>query len=84
VELNVQICASDSDPLFDPVRYCHLVRSLVYLAVTRLDISNYHVHLLSQFISALASVHYIHLLRALRYLHGTISRRLFFPRSSSL
>ena len=30
------------------------------------------------------SVHYSHLLRVLRYLCGTISHRLFFPRSSSL
>jgi hypothetical protein len=34
--------------------------------------------------AAPTSVHYSHLLRVLRYLRGTISRRLFFPRSSSL
>jgi hypothetical protein len=60
-----------------------LVGSLVYLAVTRPDIS-YPVHILSQFVSAPTSVHYSHLLRVLRYLRGTISRRLFFPRSGSL
>jgi hypothetical protein len=30
------------------------------------------------------SVHYNHLLRVLRYLHGTIDRSLFFSSSSSL
>nr|XP_045090356.1 uncharacterized mitochondrial protein AtMg00810-like [Aegilops tauschii subsp. strangulata] len=83
MELNVQLCASDGDPLPNPTRYRHLVGSLVYLAVTRPDIS-YPVHILSQFVSAPTSVHYSHLLRVLRYLCGTISQRLFFPRSSSL
>ena len=83
MELNVQLRASDGDPLPNPTRYRHLVGSLVYLAVTRPDIS-YPVHILSQFVSAPTSVHYSHLLRVLRYLRGTISQRLFFPRSSSL
>ena len=83
VELNVQLRASDGDPLPNPTRYRHLVGSLVYLAVTRPDIS-YPVHILTQFVSAPTSVHYSHLLRVLRYLRGMISQRLFFPRSSSL
>uniref|UniRef100_A0A453G0E8 Reverse transcriptase Ty1/copia-type domain-containing protein n=1 Tax=Aegilops tauschii subsp. strangulata TaxID=200361 RepID=A0A453G0E8_AEGTS len=83
MELNVHLRASDGVPLSDPTRYRHLVGSLVYLAVTRPDIS-YPVHILSQFVSAPTSVHYSHLLRVLRYLRGTISHRLFFPRSSSL
>jgi hypothetical protein len=83
MELNVQLRASDGDPLPDSTCYCHLVGSLVYLAVTHPDIS-YPVHILSQFVSAPTTVHYSHLLRVLHYLHGTITRRLFFPRSSSL
>jgi hypothetical protein len=65
------------------MRYHHLVGSLVYLAVTRPDIS-YPVHILSWFVSTPTSVHYSHLLRVLRYLRGTITRRLFFPHSGSL
>mgnify|MGYP005979871687 CR=1 FL=1 len=83
MELNVKLQPTDGDPLSDPTRYRHLVGSLVYLAVTRPDIS-YPVHILSQFVSAPTTVHYSHLLRVLRYLRGTITRRLFFPRSSSL
>uniref|UniRef100_A0ACD5VKK9 Uncharacterized protein n=1 Tax=Avena sativa TaxID=4498 RepID=A0ACD5VKK9_AVESA len=83
MELNVQLRASDGDPFSDPTRYRHLVGSLVYLAVTRPDIS-YPVHILSQFVSAPTSVHYSHLLRVLRYLCGTNTHRLFFPHSSSL
>uniref|UniRef100_A0ACD5W6D1 Uncharacterized protein n=1 Tax=Avena sativa TaxID=4498 RepID=A0ACD5W6D1_AVESA len=83
MELNVKLQPTDGDPLPDPTRYRHLVGSLVYLAVTRPDIS-YPVHILSQFVSAPTTVHYSHLLRVLRYLRGVITRRLFFPRSSSL
>jgi hypothetical protein len=75
--------ATDGEPLEDPTHYRHIIGSLVYLGVTRPDIS-YSVHILSQFISAPTQIHYSHLLRVLRYLSGTISRRLFFPRSSSL
>ena len=46
MELNVNLRASDGEPLSDPTRYHHLVGSLVYLAFTRPDIS-YHVHILS-------------------------------------
>jgi hypothetical protein len=83
MEHNVQLCASDGDPLPDPTRYHHLVGSLVYLGVTHPDIS-YPVHILSQFVSAPTTVHYSHLLRVPRYLRGTITRCIFFPRSSSL
>ena len=57
MELNLHLCATDGDPLPDPTRYRHLVGSLVYLAVTRPDIS-YPVHILSQIVSAPTSVHY--------------------------
>uniref|UniRef100_A0ACD5U5A0 Uncharacterized protein n=1 Tax=Avena sativa TaxID=4498 RepID=A0ACD5U5A0_AVESA len=83
MELNVKLQPIDVDPLSDPTRYRHLVGSLVYLAVTRPDIS-YPIHILIQFVSAPTTVHYSHLLRVLRYLRGTITRRLFFPHSSSL
>jgi hypothetical protein len=83
IELNLQLRATDGKPLADPTRYRHIVGSLVYLGVTRPDIS-YAVHILSQFVSAPTHLHYSHLLRVLRYLRGTITRRLFFPRSSSL
>jgi hypothetical protein len=83
MELNVHLMATDGEPLEVPIHYHHIVGSLVYLVITRHDIS-YSVHILSQFVSAPTQIHYSHLLRVLRYLHGTISHRLFFSHSSSL
>jgi hypothetical protein len=83
MELNVHLTPTDGEPLEDPTRYHHIIQSLVYLGVTRPDIS-YSVHILSQFVSAPTQIHYSHLLRVLRYLRGTSTRRLFFSRSSSL
>jgi hypothetical protein len=69
--------------LRDTTRYRHLVGSLVYLTVTRPDIAH-AVHIVSQFVSAPTSVHYDHLLRVLRYLRGTSSRRLHYESSNQL
>jgi hypothetical protein len=74
MELNVHLMAT-GEPLEDSTHYHHIVGSLVYLGVTRPDIS-YFVHILSQFVSAPTQTHYNHL-RVPRYLRGTISHRLF-------
>jgi hypothetical protein len=83
MELNIHLTLTDGEPLEDSTRYRHIVGSVVYLGVTRLDIS-YSIHILIQFVSAPTQIHYSHLLHVMRYLRGTISQRLFFSRSSSL
>ena len=60
MELNIHLRPTDGEPLADSTRYRHLVGSLVYLGVTRPDIS-YPVHMLSQFVSAPTQSHYSHL-----------------------
>jgi hypothetical protein len=55
--------------LLDPTRYHHIVVSLVYLGVTRPDIS-YFVYIMSQFVSVPIQIHYSHLLRVMCYLRG--------------
>jgi hypothetical protein len=81
MELNLQLCPTET--LEDPSRYRRIVGSLVYLTVTRPDIAHV-VHILSKFVSAPTSVHHGHLLRVLRYLRGTTTRRLFYANSSQL
>jgi hypothetical protein len=83
MELNVHLTPTDGEPFEDPTRYCHIIGNLIYLGVTRSNIS-YSVHILSQFVSAPTQIHYSHLLHVLCYLRGTISHHLFFSRSSSL
>jgi hypothetical protein len=50
MELNAHLVVTDGEPLEDSTRYHRIVGSLVYLGVTRPDIS-YSVHILSQFVS---------------------------------
>jgi hypothetical protein len=59
------------------------VGNLVYLTVIRPDIAHV-VHILSQFVSAPAFVHFGHLLHGLRYLGGISSQCLFYARDSPL
>jgi hypothetical protein len=60
MELHTRLRATNGVPLQDPTRYRHIVDNLVYFGITRLDIS-YVIHILSQFMSTLTSVHYNHL-----------------------
>jgi hypothetical protein len=48
MELGVHLRPTDGEPLADLTRYRHLVGSIVYLGITRPDISHV-VHILSQF-----------------------------------
>ena len=57
VELNAHLTPSGGKPLSNPLLYRRLVGSLVYLTVTRLDIS-YAVHQVSQYLFAPRSTHY--------------------------
>uniref|UniRef100_A0A2N9HHM2 Integrase catalytic domain-containing protein n=1 Tax=Fagus sylvatica TaxID=28930 RepID=A0A2N9HHM2_FAGSY len=70
IEYNNRLNTHDGEPLPDATLYRQLVGSLVYLTVTRPDIS-YAVHIVSQFMAAPRSLHYAAVLRILRYLKGT-------------
>ena len=77
VELNAHLTPTGGKPLSNPSFYRRLVGSLVYLIVTRPDIS-YAVHQVSQYLSAPRSTHYAAILHILRYLKGTLFHGLFY------
>uniref|UniRef100_A0A2N9EL95 Reverse transcriptase Ty1/copia-type domain-containing protein n=1 Tax=Fagus sylvatica TaxID=28930 RepID=A0A2N9EL95_FAGSY len=83
IEYNNRLNIHDGEPLPDATLYRQLVGSLVYLTVTRPDIS-YAVHIVSQFMAAPRSLHYAAVLRILRYLKGTLFHGLHFSSQSSL
>ncbi|GJV26155.1 uncharacterized mitochondrial protein-like protein [Tanacetum coccineum] len=73
----------DGDPLPNPSLYRAIVGSLVYLTVTRLNIS-YAVHIASQFVCAPTTVHWDAILHILMYLRGTRYHTLLFSSTSAL
>ena len=83
VELNVHLTPSGGKPLANPSLYKRLVGNLVYLTVTRPDIS-YVIHQMSQYLSAPRSTHYAAGLRILRYLKGTLFHDLLYSAQSPL
>ena len=83
IKYNNRLNTHDGEPLPDATLYRQLVGSLVYLIVTRPDIS-YAVHLVSQFMAAPRSLHYAVVLRILRYLKDTLFHGLHFSSQSLL
>ncbi|XP_042472488.1 uncharacterized mitochondrial protein AtMg00810-like [Zingiber officinale] len=67
LETNARYSPSDDSSLQDPNLYRIVVESFVYLTVTRPDIA-YTVHVVSQFVIALTTVHWVAVLHILRYL----------------
>jgi hypothetical protein len=59
------------------------VGSLIYLTITRPDLA-YAVYLVSQFMSAPHSIHYVAVLRIFRYIKGMLFHGLHFLAHSSL
>ena len=84
LEYNAKLTPLDSEPISDATRYRQLVGNLIYLTVTRSDISH-AVGMVSKFMDAPRSVHYVAVLRILRYVKGTLYHGLsIFPRTSCL
>ncbi|GJR48344.1 retrovirus-related pol polyprotein from transposon TNT 1-94 [Tanacetum coccineum] len=74
----IKLSLDNGTPLSDAGSYRRLVGRLLYLTMTRLDIS-YVVQHLSQFVSALKDVHMQAAIHLLKYLKGSISNGLFYP-----
>lgn len=77
LEINVKYSNNDGELLFDPTTYRQLIGSLIYLTITRPDIS-YVVNLMSQFMH---QPHYLHpatVNRVIPYLLGTFDYEIFY------
>ena len=83
IEYNCHLNSHDGESLSDATLYRQLIGTLIYLTITRLDIS-YAVLVVSQFMAAPRSPHYAVVLWILRYLKGTIFDGLHFSSHSSL
>ncbi|RVW31828.1 Retrovirus-related Pol polyprotein from transposon RE1 [Vitis vinifera] len=82
MELNVKLRKEEGDLLADPSLYRKLVGSLVYLTITRPDIS-FAVQQVSQFLQTPRHLHLAAVRRIIRYVQGTSTRGLFFPAGNS-
>ncbi|KAK6131551.1 hypothetical protein DH2020_034721 [Rehmannia glutinosa] len=78
----LKLMATSGTPLLDPDRYRRLVGRLLYLNMTRPDIT-YSVQHLSQFVTSPTTAHWDAATHVLRYLKGSPSIGLFYPSSGS-
>ena len=82
-ESNAHFSTTDGTFLNDGTLYRQLVRSLIYLTVTRPYIA-YVVYIVSQFMTAPHTNHFAAILCILRYVKETVFQGLHFSRHSSL
>ncbi|KAL6340316.1 hypothetical protein AAG906_040753 [Vitis piasezkii] len=82
MELNVKLRKEEGDLLADPNLYRKLVGSLVYLTITRPDIS-FAIQQVSQFLQTPRHLHLAVVRRIIRYVQGTYTRGLFFHAGNS-
>jgi hypothetical protein len=83
MEVNVKYRRDEGELLDDPTLYRKLVGSLIYVTITRPDIS-FAVHTVSRFMQAPRHLHFSAVQRIIKYLLGTSRRGLFFPNNSTL
>jgi len=70
-------------PLKDAARYRRLVGCLIYLTITRPDLT-YAIHVLLQFMHSPKTDHMDDALRIMHYLKGTAGEGIFLPSDSDL
>jgi hypothetical protein len=83
LDQNHHLPLATGSPLPNPERYRRLVGRLVYLTVTRHDLS-YSVHMLAQFMQKPLQEHWNAALRVVRYLKGNPGQGIFLQADSDL
>lgn len=82
IEPNAKICAHEGKELEDGTMYRQLVGSLIYLTLTRPDIS-YAVGVMSRYMQSPKKCHLDSARRILRYVKGTIDYGLLYKRGEN-
>ena len=82
MEVNHKLVHTDINLLQDPTIYRQLVGKLLYLTLTRLDISCI-VHILTQFMDKPATIHLNAAFRVLRYLKSAPGKGILMSSSSN-
>lgn len=83
MEENLRLSPTEGQLLHNASQYRRLVGKLIYLTITRPEIS-YSVHILSQFMQQPRKPHLDAVHRLLRYLKGSPGQGLLFPSNGSL
>ena len=71
LEYNAKLTPLDGEPISNATRYRQLVRSMIYLIITRSDISHV-MSMFSKFMDTSCSVHYVAILWILWYVKDTL------------
>ena len=83
MEANLALMPTRSDPLKDPTSYRRLIGRLIYLTITRPEIT-YAVNTLSQFMHEPQKHHFATARKLLHYLKGAPCQGLLFPSDGPL
>ncbi|KAJ0431334.1 putative RNA-directed DNA polymerase [Helianthus annuus] len=81
IECNPKLYVEQGRELEDPTEYRKLVGSLIYLTLTRPDLS-FSVGVLSRFMQCPRKPHMIAMKRVLRYIKGTVEQGVWFKREN--
>lgn len=83
MDANIQLSLDDGELISDSTGYRRLIGRLLYLTITRPDLT-YAVNKLSQFVSKPRTSHMEATLKVLKYIKGTIGQGLFYKNESDL
>jgi len=81
LEQNVKLSANERDLVEDTTMYKHIVGSLIYMTITRLDLS-YAIEVVSQFTQTPRKPHLDVVRRILRYIKHTLQCGIFYETKS--
>jgi len=77
LEQNVKLSADEGDLVEDTIMYRHIVGSLIYMTITRLDL-NYAVGVVNQFMQTPGKSHLDVVRCILRYIKHTLQCEIFY------